>query len=352
MGPHPPHRQIRTIHRPPTQHLPPTKQRVAAPEELATRSESARSRRPSRPVHWGSRSPWTVSSPGGCVAQGTGEETCSNEVRSLHRPIEPAVDARAAGRVLPHVRRAPGPRPVRGRDRDAQPRGSTKCSVITRPRYPTPGSACTGWWSPSTDRRAARSRGPPRSRPAPPKGSSSAARSWRGCATTRASPTSPARSSATAPCTPEASATCSTRTSTGTPTTSAAPSPQEARLKIAFYLDELDADSGALRVMPGTNHLGVVSRLDLRRSPRRDAGRSGTHLRRSRGPAAVLGDRVEARRRHRVQPHDPPRQLQRRPEPADVLAPVLSARLPSNNRSRSTASTWVGRARALSTLLT
>jgi hypothetical protein len=32
---------------------------------------------------------------------------------------------------------------------------------------------------------------------------------------------------------------------------------QEARLKIAFYLEELDADSGALRVLPGTNHLGA-----------------------------------------------------------------------------------------------
>ena len=30
----------------------------------------------------------------------------------------------------------------------------------------------------------------------------------------------------------------------------------ETRLKFAFYLDELDATSGALRVIPGTNHLG------------------------------------------------------------------------------------------------
>jgi hypothetical protein len=29
------------------------------------------------------------------------------------------------------------------------------------------------------------------------------------------------------------------------------------QLKLAFYLDELDGDSGALRVMPGTNHLGA-----------------------------------------------------------------------------------------------
>jgi hypothetical protein len=28
------------------------------------------------------------------------------------------------------------------------------------------------------------------------------------------------------------------------------------QLKLCFYLDDLDADSGALRVMPGTNHLG------------------------------------------------------------------------------------------------
>ncbi len=28
------------------------------------------------------------------------------------------------------------------------------------------------------------------------------------------------------------------------------------QLKLAFYLDDLDAESGALRVMPGTNHLG------------------------------------------------------------------------------------------------
>jgi len=32
--------------------------------------------------------------------------------------------------------------------------------------------------------------------------------------------------------------------------------PQGTKLKIAFYLDELDIDSGALRVIPGTNHLG------------------------------------------------------------------------------------------------
>jgi len=33
------------------------------------------------------------------------------------------------------------------------------------------------------------------------------------------------------------------------------------RLKIAFYLDRIDADSGALRVMPGTNHLGEYRSL-------------------------------------------------------------------------------------------
>jgi hypothetical protein len=32
--------------------------------------------------------------------------------------------------------------------------------------------------------------------------------------------------------------------------------PPETRLKIAFYLDALDGRSGALRVIPGTNHLG------------------------------------------------------------------------------------------------
>jgi hypothetical protein len=32
--------------------------------------------------------------------------------------------------------------------------------------------------------------------------------------------------------------------------------PDRTQLKIAFYLDDIDADSGALRVMPGTNHLG------------------------------------------------------------------------------------------------
>ena len=32
--------------------------------------------------------------------------------------------------------------------------------------------------------------------------------------------------------------------------------PDAVQLKIAFYLDDIDADSGALRVMPGTNHLG------------------------------------------------------------------------------------------------
>jgi ectoine hydroxylase-related dioxygenase (phytanoyl-CoA dioxygenase family) len=32
--------------------------------------------------------------------------------------------------------------------------------------------------------------------------------------------------------------------------------PQDTRLKFAFYLDALDANCGALRVMPGTSHLG------------------------------------------------------------------------------------------------
>jgi hypothetical protein len=32
--------------------------------------------------------------------------------------------------------------------------------------------------------------------------------------------------------------------------------PPETHLKLAFYLDDLDADSGALRVIPGTNHPG------------------------------------------------------------------------------------------------
>ena len=32
--------------------------------------------------------------------------------------------------------------------------------------------------------------------------------------------------------------------------------PSETKVKLAFYLDELDASSGALRVMPGSNHLG------------------------------------------------------------------------------------------------
>ena len=34
------------------------------------------------------------------------------------------------------------------------------------------------------------------------------------------------------------------------------PVPAEMHLKLAFYLDELDAGSGAFRVMPGTNHPG------------------------------------------------------------------------------------------------
>jgi ectoine hydroxylase-related dioxygenase (phytanoyl-CoA dioxygenase family) len=32
--------------------------------------------------------------------------------------------------------------------------------------------------------------------------------------------------------------------------------PSEMHIKLSFYLDDLDADSGALRVMPGTNHPG------------------------------------------------------------------------------------------------
>ena len=32
--------------------------------------------------------------------------------------------------------------------------------------------------------------------------------------------------------------------------------PDEMHIKLSFYLDDLDADSGALRVMPGTNHQG------------------------------------------------------------------------------------------------
>ena len=37
--------------------------------------------------------------------------------------------------------------------------------------------------------------------------------------------------------------------------------PSATQLKIAFYLDRIDADSGALRVMPGTNHLGEYRSL-------------------------------------------------------------------------------------------
>jgi hypothetical protein len=37
--------------------------------------------------------------------------------------------------------------------------------------------------------------------------------------------------------------------------------PAATQLKIAFYLDRIDADSGALRVMPGTNHLGEYRTL-------------------------------------------------------------------------------------------
>jgi len=37
--------------------------------------------------------------------------------------------------------------------------------------------------------------------------------------------------------------------------------PPATQLKIAFYLDRIDADSGALRVMPGTNHLGEYRSL-------------------------------------------------------------------------------------------
>lgn len=35
------------------------------------------------------------------------------------------------------------------------------------------------------------------------------------------------------------------------------PVPREIHLHLAFYLDDLDADSGAFRVMPGTNHAGL-----------------------------------------------------------------------------------------------
>jgi Phytanoyl-CoA dioxygenase (PhyH) len=37
--------------------------------------------------------------------------------------------------------------------------------------------------------------------------------------------------------------------------------PPETRLKFGFYLEPLDADSGALRVIPGTNHLGAYRDL-------------------------------------------------------------------------------------------
>jgi hypothetical protein len=37
--------------------------------------------------------------------------------------------------------------------------------------------------------------------------------------------------------------------------------PPETRLKFAFYLEPLDADSGALRVIPGSNHLGTFRDL-------------------------------------------------------------------------------------------
>lgn len=33
--------------------------------------------------------------------------------------------------------------------------------------------------------------------------------------------------------------------------------PPDARIKLAFYLDRLDASNGALRVIPGTNHAGT-----------------------------------------------------------------------------------------------
>ena len=39
------------------------------------------------------------------------------------------------------------------------------------------------------------------------------------------------------------------------------PVPRELHVHLAFYLDELDADSGAFRVMPGTNHPGEFRTL-------------------------------------------------------------------------------------------
>ena len=80
-------------------------------------------------------------------------------------------DTRAAGRVLPHVRRAAGARPVRGRDRTRSRRGVRRGVPRspgrgTRPAdQPAPGEGPR-----ARTRRAARSRAPPRSRPATAQG--------------------------------------------------------------------------------------------------------------------------------------------------------------------------------------
>src|SRR5205814_9709738 len=63
--------------------------------------------------------------------------------------------------------------------------------------------------------------------------------------------------------------------------------------------------------------------VDLRRGARRGRGRARAALRRRRGPTPLLGRRVAAGRRRRVRQHHAARQLQRRVEPENVLAPIL-----------------------------
>ena len=143
---------------------------------------------------------WAPARPGPVVARPGRGSGCGAALRT--RP--PASDAahfhaRAAGRVLPHVRRAAGARPVRGRDRDTSRPGlrrgvpGSPGRGTRPPDQPAPGAGPRARAAAPPDPGHRRDQGR-----RPPKGSSSAARSWRGSATTLASPTSRARSSATA----------------------------------------------------------------------------------------------------------------------------------------------------------
>ena len=84
-------------------------------------------------------------------------------------------------------------------------------------------------------------------------------------------------------------------------------------VKMAFYLDPVARDTGCLRVIPGSHHVGNSWVRALRgvNAPEQNFGVS-------RARYSVRGPGVHARRRGRLQPQPPPRRLRRRQPAADV----------------------------------